>query len=387
MKEKKSSFRDKVVGNVHKQKESRKGVGYLNIPQGFSLMTLEDGLKTLRLDIIPYIVSDPHHLDRDDERDIATVGSEWYRKAIKVHNELGPSGNESIICPTTFGKKCPICEYRVKRIKEGAHKDEFKLLYPKERSLYNVIPIGSEKLDEKIYLWNMSDYLFQSALNDELLDNPDNGIFPDLDEGKTLVLKLKWKAIGDNSYPEVKDITFEDREAYDKGILDDVADLDTVLKVLSYNEIAALFFGEEDGGSLKEAGDDDDDDPKETRRSHKEEKEEPEESHSKYRRGGAAKEEEEKEEEKEPPTRSRRSAPAEEKEEPPVRNRRSAPVEEKEEEKEPPRRVSRGAAKEEPETKGDGKCPAGYKFGVDFEKYKACDTCKVYDDCFEASKK
>jgi hypothetical protein len=346
-------------------------------------MTLEDGLKTLRLDIIPYIVSDPHHLDRDDEKDIATVGTEWYRKAFKVHNELGPTGNESIICPTTFGKKCPICEYRVKRIKEGAHKDEFKLLYPKERSLYNVIPIDSEKLEEKIYLWNMSDYLFQGALNDELIDNPENGIFPDLAEGKTLVLKLKWKAIGDNSYPEVKDITFEDREPYDAGILDEVADLDTVLKVLSYNEIAALFFGEEDAGSLHDPKDDDEDEPKETRRSHRAEKEEPEEPRSKYRRGGEVKEEP-KEEEKEPPARSRRT-PVEE--EPATRSRRSAPVEEKEEEKEPPRRVSRGATKEESETKGDGKCPAGYKFGTDFEKYKACDTCKVYDDCFEASKK
>ena len=382
MKEKKSSFRDKVVGNVRHQKESRKGVGYLNIPQGFSLMTLEDGLKTLRLDIIPYIVSDPHHLDRDEEKDIATVGTEWYRKAFKVHNELGPTGNESVVCPTTFGKKCPICEYRVKRIKEGAHKDEFKLLYPKERSLYNVIPIGSEKLEEKLYLWNMSDFLFQSALNDELLDNPENGIFPDLAEGKTLVLKLKWKAIGDNSYPEVKDITFEDRDPYDKGILDDVADLDTVLKVLSYNEIAALFFGEEDAGSLKEPKDDDEDDEPKERRRRSEPAEEAEEPRNKYRRGGAPAEEKE---EEAPPARSRRSAPVEEEEEaPPARSRRSEPVEE---EAPPARRVSRGAAKEEPETKGDGKCPAGYKFGTDFEKYKACDTCKVYDDCFEASKK
>jgi len=384
MKEKKSSFRDKVVGNVHKQKESRKGVGYLNIPQGFSLMTLEDGLKTLRLDIIPYVVSDPHHLDRDDERDIATVGSEWYRKAFKVHNELGATGNESVICPTTFGKKCPICEYRVKRIKEGASKDEYKLLYPKERSLYNVIPIGSEKLDEKLYIWNMSDYLFQSALNDELLDNPENGIFPDLNEGKTLVLKLKWKAIGDNSYPEVKDITFEDRQPYEEAILDDVADLDTVLKVLSYSEIAALFFGEEDAGSLKESKGDDDDEPKELRRRSEpaEEKDEKEEAPtSKYRRG--APKEEPKEEET--PPRRRRSEPVEEeekeKEEPP-RRRRSEPVEE---EAPPARKVSRGEKEIEPST--DGKCPFKHVFGKDFEKFKDCDTCNKYDDCFDASKK
>jgi hypothetical protein len=34
----------------------------------------------------------------------------------------------------------------------------------------------------------------------------------------------------------------------------------------------------------------------------------------------------------------------------------------------------------------DDKCPIGYRFGLDFEKYKECDLCYKYDNCFDYGK-
>jgi hypothetical protein len=35
--------------------------------------------------------------------------------------------------------------------------------------------------------------------------------------------------------------------------------------------------------------------------------------------------------------------------------------------------------------KGKDTCPHGYRFGVDFEKYDKCETCKMYDACADAN--
>lgn len=345
MKEKTNSFRGKV--NRDGEKTGKSDSSYLNLPNGIKSYNVESEARKVKLDILPYTISDPYHPCKDVVNKIALQGDLWYRRPIKVHRNVG-QGNAKVICPTSIGKKCPICEYQKKRFNEGAPKDETVPMYPQQRSLYIVIPDG----EDDIYVWDMSNKMFQDMLIEELKDNPDNEIFPDLEEGKTLEIRLKWKTIGEKGkpFPEATNITFLDRDPYKASILDEVPDLDTILNVKSYDEIKNLFFEldeEPDGGSLKS---EEDEAPKERKSRRVEKDPEPE--------------KEEKTERK---------------------SRRSEPEKEKEPEKE--ERRSRRSEPEKEETGGKEKCPHGLHFGKDFEKEDICDKCVLWDDCYDANKK
>jgi hypothetical protein len=193
----------------------------------------------------------------------------------------------------------------------------------------------------------MANKMFQDMLVEELQDNPENEIFPDLEEGKTLEIRLKWKSIGEKGkpFPEATNVTFLDRDPYKESILDEVPDLDTVLVVKTYDEIKNLFFeldDEPDAGELKDA-----DEPKQERKERRERKVEKEET-----------------KEEETPKRERKEVKEEKEEEPPARKRKE-PVEQK--------------------TEGD--CPHEHTFGKDFEKFDICDKCDKWDDCYDANKK
>lgn len=378
-----SSFGDKIGKNIQHQKDSKTNYGYLNLPSGVPVLKLKEGVKEVVLDFLPYEVTDAKHPDRDPEFDIAMPETLWFRRPIKIHNNVG-SKKEKCICLKSVGKKCPICDYQDKRRKEKAEKEEIKELYPKSRSLYVVIPLGMDKVEEIPHIWDMSDKLFQEILNEELETDDSNRVFPDLENGKTLVLKVRWKELGENSFPDVRSITFEDRDPYKESILKKVPNLDNVLKVLSYEELERKFFEieeEEDGGKLKE-------DKEETteRRRRPVEKEEEEETPRRRRSAEPEKEEEEEEksrrhkpveeEEEEKPTRTRKPAPVEEeKEEKPTRTKK--PVKEEEEEEKPTRSKPAGAKT------SSNECPHGFKFGVDADTKEACETCNIWGKCLD----
>ena len=358
-KEKHHSFRGKVVSSAEKQKKSGKGRGYIDLPKGIEFLKLPDNARSIKLDFLPYIVTSNNHPEKDEKNGVALPGTPWYRLPIRVHTNVG-ADNERVICRKTFGGKCPVCDYQLKRIKEGADKEEFKLLYPQERSLYIVIPIGVKDLEEKPYVWDMSDFLFQETLIEELQEDPDNEDFFTLDNGKTLELRLKWKEIGKSNFPEVVSVKFEDREPYGEEVMTDCPSLDDCVKVLSFQELEAKFFDlqEEDAGKLEEKEEEPEDEPpaRSKRYSRSEKKEEPE-----------------PEPEAEKPTRSRGRKPEPQPEPEP-------------EEESAPARSSRRTKESEPED--DNKCPYGHKFGDDTDKFpKDCDKCKVWDDCIELYEK
>lgn len=353
-KEKHSTFRGKIVSSAQKQKEGR-GRGYLELPKGIKIFRLPDNTRTFSLDFLPYVVTNQKHLERNDAKEWAMPGDLWYRSAYKIHKNVG-SENETVVCPRTVGKKCPICEYQRKRIKEGADKEEFKLLYPQERSLYLVVPIGHKDYEEVPMVWDMADFLFQDTLIEELKESPDSEDFVSLETGKTATIRFKWKEIGKNSFPEAVSITFAKREPYDNDVLDQLPSLDDMIKVQSYEELSSKFFGieEEDAGTLKDID------------------EEAEEHTPSLRKKKTIPQSEEKEEEKEEAPSLRRTRPA-------------TPKDEVEEEA--PARRSRSRAPEE-KPSDDDKCPYGHKFGVDTDDYpKDCDKCKIWDDCIEVKEK
>lgn len=366
---KKSRFGANVVNDVEKRKKEGSGFGYLTVPKEVSFFKESEG--KLKLDIIPYIVTDPHHLDRNgDDEFAANVGNPWYKKPIWVHRSVG-ADKQSVICPTkTIGKKCPICEYRDKQKAEGIEKEGL-VSYPQLRYLYIVIPVGHKKYEEEFHIWDIANGNFQETLDEELSENPENGVFPDPEEGKTLAVRFSEKTFSKTKYYSASRIDFEDRDPYEESIMDEAPCLDDMVKVLTYKELQALFLeiDEDDvveeetkreekvksGSSFRkkktveveeeseeEEEDDDDETPFKSTRSKKktvevEEEEEPEE-----------------EEDAAPPKRKARKVEEEEEEEKPSPKKRvrKEPVEVEEDDDDdeveiPTRRKSRKAVKEE----------------------------------------
>ena len=367
MSKKKSNFSGKVGADAHRQQSSGSSYGHLQLPRGVNVFSVDGAGGRVFLDILPYEVTDPKHPDFNKDLDIASVGSLWYKRPYKLHRNVGAS-NDTAVCPTSIGKKCPICEYRAKRIKEQADKEETDAMKPSLRNLYVVVPIGDKKHEEKPSIFDISQFLFQNLLNEELSENPEYEIFPDIEEGYTLKIRFESKTIGKSQpFAEADRIDFIDREnPYTDTILKQVPNLDQVLIIMSYDELNAKFFeleNEEDAGRLKSKSDDEEEDKPARRR-----REEPEEKPIRRVR--------EEEPEEKP---ARRAAPAaksrDEEEDKPTR--RAAPVSRKEEPEEKPAASTR----QRPSKTENNRCPEGYKFGIDTEKYDKCDTCDAWPDC------
>ena len=77
-KQRKSNFRDKTTSDVKRQKR-RRSFGYLNLPKGVKTFGIEEDTRKVTLDFLPYEVTDERHPDRDDQMDVATPGSLWYK--------------------------------------------------------------------------------------------------------------------------------------------------------------------------------------------------------------------------------------------------------------------------------------------------------------------
>lgn len=395
-----SVFSGKVSANAHEQKTRWSSYGYLNLPKGVNIFTPPTSGR-VHLDIIPYLVTDEKHMDRNEKLEVALPGSLWYKKPYLVHRGVGPN-NDSFVCLGTVGKPCPICEFRAKRKMEGAEEEELKALKPSKRNLYVVVPLDVKDFEEKPHILDISQYLFQDKLNNELEENPEAEVFPDLEEGLTLRVRFTEESFGKNKYGEVSRIDFVDRQTqYDEKFLDQVPNLDEVLNILSYKELQAKFFE----ASVEE---EEDDHPTTTWK--------------------ASKEAEEEEDDRPATTRRQKSTrPQEEERSPATSRRRTEPVEEDpdQEEDDPPahpsRTISRGTTKEEDEEipfkerciacKGTGKnskggvcapcegtgkkkntsasrtsseCPYGYVFGKDVDTKKECDTCDLWEKCIDA---
>lgn len=327
-KKKRSKFRDKVIDNAHKQHIQGAQYGYLSLPRGISIFK-EEPSSRVKLDILPYRVTDANHPDRDDYMEVALPGELWYKRPYKVHRNVGVD-NDSVICPTSISKRCPICEYRLKRIEEGADLDETRPLKASLRNLYVVVPKGHKDYEEEPHIWDISQYLFQNQLNEELEEDEDLGVFPDLEEGLTLRIRFSKGQIGKNVFAEVSRIDFEERkESYDEDILERVPNLDEILTILSYKQLQTKFFEMEDEPITED-----------------EEKIE----------------EEGIDEIAEPDI--------EQEEEPDV---------EQEEKEEKEKKNSRRKKKED-----KNKCPHGFVFGDDCEEYDECDECEEWEDCIDA---
>jgi hypothetical protein len=410
-KKKQSKFKSKVSQNTHKQQTQGSQYGYLNLPRGVNVFKEVPGGR-IRLDFLPYEVTDPNHPDRDDDNEIATPGELWYKRPYYLHRNVG-AGNDAAVCPSSLGKKCPICDYRARRMKEGAsyQDDEIKALRASLRNLYVVVPLDSKDHDETPHIWDISQFLFQQKLNDEIEEDEANGAFPDPDEGLTLKIRFSEEKLGQNTFADTSRIDFEEREeGYGDETLDKVPNLDEVLSVMTYGQLEAKFFEledepEDEGESGPPFDPDDEDDeeenepPKKSRRRKK--SAEPASSKKSRRRKKAEPEEDDddgddeeeddedemdklqKEQDRDLGQEDDDDGDDEEEDEPPKKSRRRKKAEPEEDEGKSSAKKSSRRKKKDKEDDGD-KCPHGHRFGVDTDEYDECDSCELWDECMDA---
>lgn len=342
------------------------------------------------IDILPYRVT-------VDNNPNSEKGDLDYERTFYLHNNIGPE-DKPYICPKTIGKPCPICEHAAKLKQQGADDDIIKELRPKQRQLFNV----KHPDEDDIMLWHVSFHNFGKKLETEILDSEDDDDiagFADLEGGKTIKVRMVQGTFGKNKYLEADRIDFEDRDSdYNEDILDDVYDLDSILKILSYDELKKILLDlptddEEDEdeaprssrkksskksskpSSRDEDEDEDEEDSESDEDSDEEEEEEAPKSKKKGRGKSKAKEEEEEpedeEEEEEPEEEDSEEEESDEDEE----------AEEEEEEEEAPK-SKKASKKDSSKNKGKSKCPG--EFGKTCNDFDECSDCPQWEDCQDA---
>ncbi len=325
------------------------GTMFQNIPQGTQFYNPEEGKATLRL--LPYIVSDPKHPDGDS----APVGDIWYKRPFKRFRQIGLD-KKPYISPKSINKPCPIMEYYSAAKADPSIPDkEADRAKPQDMVMYNV-----QVLDQKTKSWSdpmfwfFSYACFEKPFKKELMDpdNEDYLAFMDLEGGYDIRVRWEKESFGGHDFLSAGNISFIERDDLDESILDEVIDLDTVLKVLPYKDLQNLFLEIDEEGEDSEQEPEQEEKPARSARGKKSAEPEPEEQ---PRRGRKRDPEPEPESEEKPARRSRATKePEPEPERPARRSRKPEPVDE---------------------------CPHGFVFGDDFDTKKKCDKCEVFESC------
>ncbi len=381
--ERRNRFIGKTTKNAQTQKE-KSAFGYLRLPSTIPIFKEDPGSR-VRFDIIPYVVKDEAHPDRNDEFEIAIPGTQWYRRPFKTHRNIG-ADNSAVICPKSIGKKCPICEYREKLLKEGANwqDDGVKALRASDRNLYLIVPLGHNKYDEKPHVWDISQHLFQTKLNDELEEQPDNAGFPDLEDGLTLKVRFSEEVFGQNKFADTSRIDFEERDKqYGASYIDKMPCLDEVLDVKDYVTLERMFMqGDEDAG--KDGG-------------RKGASSEPRERNTTRERTSPPREEHpplddeipgstEKAATTRTTARDERATGAVESSSRTERSTARTRTPDPDPEPNPPAATTR-TRRASSERAPDPECPAGHKYGIEADDHEECADCKLWDACMAAREK
>lgn len=195
---------------------------------------------TYDFDILAYEVSKPGHPDN------VPVGEMWYRRTVKVHPYVGPE-NVALICPTTIGKKCPICE-EVRRLAEDGWDKNKKLINQIRAKTWVAFNVRLAN-DTKNRVFVFAESKFAELLETELDEGPEKyANFDDPDNGWTLSVRFGEESYEGHSYLKANKIEFGKREPIPDEWLDAVTDLDQIDGVLDYEAIRRIFYGLDESG-------------------------------------------------------------------------------------------------------------------------------------------
>jgi hypothetical protein len=334
---------------------ARKGAGganWFNLPPNVRNWAPDKPGKYM-VDFLPYEVTSKNHPDGRQPGDV------WYKFPFAVHHGVGVR-NESIICPTTIGKKCPICEEsnRLSAEDKELHKDSIKKLRPQKYAAYNIDNPDDPK---NVAIFAVSRGKFAIALEKELDEGDEDvlAFFDTTEDGKTLKLRFSEETFDGRKYLKCTRIDFLDRDELDEDkTFKRTVNLDEMFNVIPYNKLKSVFL------EIEEDSDEGGERTKPKPRGHTGDDEEEEE---KPKRQGCRKKEEKDDEGDDDP---KEAGDADE-----------GDADDESQEEEKPTLKKRGKTKKDkvPE------CPAGGTFGKSLDQHDECDDCPLWEACEEAT--
>ena len=217
--------------------QARKGKGgSLSLPDGKSLLKLDK--PRMSLDIVPYVVKSKCHPTKG-----VKPGDIWWERLYWTHRNIGPQ-QETVICPSSFGKPCPVCEDFF-RLQKDPHADDdvVKALRRKERQVFNAIDRMNK--EKGIQILDSSTFLFGDLLVEETRDpeNEEYALFWQLSGGFTLKLRFKEDKSGGFSSWKATRLDFAPRKDLPESLLKKAVELDKVIECLGYDELKELYLG------------------------------------------------------------------------------------------------------------------------------------------------
>ena len=307
----------------HKDDSGRNATTFLRTDVDYKLFNAKAGDHLI--DVLPFVVGE-NFPDRK-----LKAGDIHYVLTVFVHNNLGLSG-EKAVCPArTYNQRCPVCELQKQLKDEGLAWDDpqVKALEPQKVCIYNILCLDNDEEELKgVQIWVCAHWNFERHIV-ELAKLPKGGgheAFSDPDIGKSISFKREGKGARDTKYLAH---AFRDRGyVIPDEYLDQTITLDELLVLRTYDEILALL--EEGAPAGAEA----------------------------------------------PADEPAAAAPA--------AGRSLLRGQQQQTRAEEPPDDQQSA--EESGEKGDEEapvegCPEGLVMGVDIDKYEACNSCPVWDDC------
>lgn len=241
-------MREQMSRRVQESYDSRESSGrgelYFNRDktQGVPFWKCEASSEEHVIDIIPYCVGD------NDPK--LSKGEVNYLLDIWVHRGIG--ANESTyICPArNYNKPCPICDH-IKELKRDGEYDEelVKSLYPKRRTIYNILCYDSEKEERRgIQIWEVAHWFIERHIAPLARAPKSGGFIPfaDATMGKSIAFtkQAKTEFIGHKLVDRDYEITDE--------ILEQAYCLDELIDVLPYDELYKIYHGKSDTETFEE---------------------------------------------------------------------------------------------------------------------------------------
>ena len=246
-KERRRLTKDDVRNNA---RESGGGKKYFNLPKGVDLWE-PDKAGSFLLDFMPYEVTIENHPDRRGDKVIP--GDLWWKYPYAVHERIGPA-QDTVVCPASFGKPCPICEERARLAKDyDTNKPAIQAINAKKQVAYI---IRNPDDADRFSVFSYSQFKFGDALDEELKSAGEEVLsFYDVtDEGKTIKVRFADDEFQGRKFLKANRIDFEDRKAMDEDeVLEAVPCLDKIFLVMEYEPLKKLFLQLPDPTSEKGA--------------------------------------------------------------------------------------------------------------------------------------
>lgn len=367
------------------QMHTTKKQSHITLPAGYQLLDLKDLDKKKvpykQLVFVPYIVSVKNH-----PMDIPQ-GYPWFEKTYKLHKYIGMY-QQSIVCPSNFGKRCPLCEeVQILKSDYEANKNIITNIQPQVRQLFQVFDLDTDTsypfiFDTSYHQFGKKMEIKIAALCDRKNDDSYQ-LFWDLKDGKIVEVLFVEESFKKGKFWKAEEFTFDDREDLDDDILRKSIDLDDPSlfgNILSYQQIKDIYYcvnEEETEESTKEKPipekNNEDEIPKKKF------------SFGKKKNDDDITEEKEKNDE---PTKesvfSKKKREIEDDTKEDKKTKKGLSLHKKnqkeEDEKEAPEQ------KQGDDNEEDNECPAGHQFGVDTHQKDECEDCDVWKECQKKKK-